>query len=47
MPTTAGHEDGRDAVGEALDRRLGALRVLDEPHDLGERGVRPTLVARN
>ena len=33
------HEDARDAVGEALDRRLAGLGVLDEPGDLGQRGV--------
>ena len=38
------HQDGRhehfgDAVGQALHRRLGALRLLDQPHDLRERGV--------
>jgi hypothetical protein len=33
------HEDARDAVGEALHRRLAGLRVLDEPRDLGQGGV--------
>ena len=28
------HEPARDPVGDALDRRLGALRPLDERHDL-------------
>ena len=32
-------EHRADAVGEALHRGLGALRVLDEAHDLSERGV--------
>ena len=32
-------EDGGDAVGERLDRRLRALGLLDEPDDLRERGV--------
>ena len=37
-------QDGRDEhvgdpVGQALHRRLGALRVLDQAHDLRERGV--------
>ena len=31
------HEDAGDAVGELLDRRLGGLRLLDQPHDLRER----------
>jgi hypothetical protein len=35
----AGHEPRRDGVGQALHRRLGALRVLDEPDDLRECGV--------
>ena len=30
-------EDGRDAVGEPLHRRLAGLRLLDEPRDLRER----------
>ena len=30
-------EDGRDAVGEPLDRRLARLRLGDETPDLGER----------
>ena len=34
-----GHEDAGDAVGEALDRRLAGLRVLDQARDLGQRGV--------
>ena len=34
-----GHEDGRDPVGEPLDRRLARLRLGDEARDLGERGV--------
>ena len=34
-----GDEDRGDAVGEALDRRLARLRLLDEPGDLRERGV--------
>ena len=33
------HEVGGDLVGQALDRGLGALRVLDQPDDLGERGI--------
>ena len=33
------HEDARDAVGEALDRRLAGLGVLDEPRDLRQGGV--------
>ena len=33
------HEDARDAVGEALDRRLAGLGVLDQPGDLRQRGV--------
>ena len=32
-------EDRRDAVGEPLHRRLARLRLVDEPRDLGERGV--------
>ena len=36
----ARHEDGRDAVGEGLDRRLAVLRVRDHAHDLRERRVR-------
>ena len=32
-------EDARDAVGQALHRRLAGLRVLDEPGDLGQRRV--------
>ena len=32
-----GHEVARDHVGEARDRRLGALRLLDEAHDLRQR----------
>ena len=32
-------EDAGDAVGEALDRRLAGLGVLDQAGDLGERGV--------
>ena len=35
------HEHARHAVGEPLHRRLGRLRLLDEPRDLGERGVAP------
>jgi len=35
----AGHEPRGDGVGQALHRRLGALRVFDEPDDLRERGV--------
>ena len=39
----AGHD-----VGEALDRRPGALRLRDQPDDPGERPCRaPTRVARN
>ncbi len=34
-----GHEDGRDAVGEALDGGLAVLGVLDEAGHLGELGV--------
>ena len=33
-------EHRADPVGEALDRRLGALRLFDEAHDLRERRVR-------
>ena len=33
------HEDRADAVRERLDGRLGALRLLDHTHDLGEHGV--------
>ena len=40
------HEDAGDAVGEALDRRLAGLRVLDEPGDLRERGVGADLASR-
>ena len=35
-----GHEDGRHAVDETLDRRLAGLRLGHEPRDLRERGVR-------
>ena len=35
-----GHEDGRHAVDEPLDRRLAGLRLGDEPRDLRERRVR-------
>ena len=28
------NEDARDPIGQALHRGLGALRLLDEPHDL-------------
>ena len=35
------HEDLGDPVGEPLDRCLGALGLLDELHDPGERGVAP------
>ena len=31
------NEDAGDAVGELLDRRLGGLRLLDQPRDLRER----------
>ena len=31
------NEDAGDPVGELLDRRLGGLRLLDEPRDLRER----------
>ena len=34
-----GDEDPRDAVGEALDRGLGALGLLDQADDLGQGGV--------
>ena len=34
-----GHEHAGDPVGEPLHRRLARLGVLDEPGDLGERGV--------
>ena len=37
--STTGTNHGRDPVGEPLHRHLGALRVLDQPHDLGQRGV--------
>ena len=33
------HEDGRDAVGEPLHRRLAGLRLVDEPRDLRQRRV--------
>ena len=33
------HEDGGDAVGQPLHRRLAGLRVGHEPADLGELGV--------
>jgi hypothetical protein len=33
------HEDAGDAVGQALDRRLAGLRVLDQARDLRERRV--------
>ena len=34
------HQVLRGAVGQPLARGLGVLRLLDEVHDLGERGVR-------
>ena len=34
------HEPGGDAVGQALDFGLALLRLLDQPHHLGQRGVR-------
>ena len=34
-----GHEDRGDLVGQPLHGDLGALRVLDEADDLGQRGV--------
>ena len=34
-----GHEDRADAVGQRLDGRLGALRLLDHAHDLRQHGV--------
>ena len=37
------HEVRRDLVGEALDRCLRSLRLLDEADDLGEHGVGPDL----
>src|SRR5204862_4341446 len=33
------HEDRRDPVDEALDRRLRALRLLDQADDLCDKGV--------
>ena len=33
------HEDAGDVVGQPLDGRLGALGLLDQADDLGERGV--------
>ena len=38
-PITIGTKIARDAVGEALDRRLAGLGLGDEPRDLRERGV--------
>ena len=35
------HEDGGDPVGQPLDRRLGALRLLHQPDDLRQHRVRP------
>ncbi len=34
-----GDEDARNGVGEALDRRLGALRLLHQADDTGQHGV--------
>ena len=34
------HEDGGDPVGETLDRRLRSLRLLHQPDDAGEDGIR-------
>ena len=34
-----GDEDRRDPVGQALHRGLARLRLLDQPGDLGQRGV--------
>ena len=36
---TTGTNTADDPVGEPLDRRLAGLGVLDEPGDLGQRGV--------
>ncbi len=35
----SGDEDAGDRIGEALDRRLGALSLLYEPDDAGEHRV--------
>ena len=35
------HEDARDPVRQPLHRRLGALRLGDQPADLRERGLAP------
>ena len=40
ITTTTGTKTPRHGVGEALDRRLRALRFLDQPDDARERGVR-------
>ena len=41
------HEDGRDPVGEPLDRRLRSLGGLEQPDDLGElRVLAPTFVTK-
>ncbi len=37
------HEDGRDLVREPLHRGLGALRLGDQPPDLGQRGLAPDM----
>ena len=39
MTSTDGHEHGADAVGEALDGRLGALGPLHQLDDAGQRRV--------
>ena len=36
---TIGTKTADDPVGQALHRRLAGLGVLDEPGDLGQRGV--------
>jgi hypothetical protein len=33
------HEPARDLIGQALDRRAGALRLRDHLYDLGQHGV--------
>ena len=35
-----GHEDAGDGVGQPLDRRLGALRLLDQADDARQHGLR-------
>ncbi len=38
---TAGHKVGADDIGQPLDRRPGALRLLDQTDDLRQRRVAP------